>query len=272
MLTALDPILTALDPAGSMALLTTQGLKEGVVLTALGPTGGMALLTALDPMLTAPDPTEGMAMMAALNPMEGLAMLTLTAPDPTEGMAMLTVLDPTDCMAFLTDLNPLERMAFLTAPDPTAGPVEVGRLSVPGSNEERHLNLCPMASFYVPAAAIPKDEGCPSLAVVVPKDESNPSLPTPGSNDEWNLWNLNLNLLATLGRAASGPGPTDNHRKSLTMTGSAAYSPHLLRSSTNYPMGSNACVKQLSHPRLHPPYRRALHISLVRIQEPRVRS
>jgi hypothetical protein len=49
----------------------------------------------------------------------------MTAPDPTEGMPLLTALDP------------------------TAGLVEVGRLSVPGPAED-HLNLC--SNYRVGAA------------------------------------------------------------------------------------------------------------------------
>jgi hypothetical protein len=113
-------------------------------------------------------------------------------------------------------------------------------LSTPGSNEG-HLNLCPMASHHLLA-----------LAGAVQKYESSPSLPTPASNKEW---------METLGRASPG------YRQSLTTPGCAAHLPRLLRSSTTHP-GSNASVTQLSHPWLHPPYRRALHQSLVLIQEP----
>jgi hypothetical protein len=158
------------------------------------------------------------------------------------------------------------------------------RLSALGSAEERHLNLCSMASYYGLAAAGPlaKDESCPLgpaeerhlylcpmasypvLAAASPlaKDDSCPSLSTSGSNEE-----RYLNLLATLGHAASAPAPTDS--QSLTTPGSVAYSSCLLRTSTTYPMSSNASVTQLSHPRLHPPHRR---VSFVLIQEPRVQS
>src|SRR6266576_459017 len=103
-----------------------------------------------------------------------------------------------------------------------------------------------MASYYVLAAASP-----------LAKDESCPSLSTPGSAE---AEERDLNPLATLGHAASAPAPTN--WQSLTTPGSAAYSPCLLSSSTTHPMGPNASVTQLSHPRL----------SLVLIQEPRERS
>ena len=87
-----------------------------------------------------------MLTMTAVNPMESMAFLTLpdltervpnlTARDPAEGVPMLMVLDPTDCMAFLMALDPMESVAFLTTPDPMAGPVEVGRLSVPESQDD----------------------------------------------------------------------------------------------------------------------------------------
>src|SRR6266566_8785403 len=142
-----------------------------------------------------------------------------------------------------------------------ASPLAKNESCPTGSAEERHLNLCPMASYYVLAAASPlaKDESCPTgsaegrhfdlrpmasyyvLAAASPlaMDERcpSPSLSTPGSNEE-----RHLNLLATLGHAASAPAPPDS--QSLTTPGSAAYSPYLLRSSTTYPMGSNASLTQ----------------------------
>jgi hypothetical protein len=267
-LTALDPMLTALDPTEGMPMLAALGRVP--MLTDLNPTGSMAFLTAtaLDPaegmsMLKILDPTDPMPMLMALDPMPMLTTLdpmsTLTALDP---IPMLMALDPTDCMAFLTVPDPAERMAFLTAPDPTAGLVEVGRRSVPG--QERDLNLCPMGCHVLaPASPLAKGESCPSLS-------------TPGSAEEWHL-NLrpslltpcsaeadseqrDLDPLATLGHAASAPAPTDS--QSRTTPGSAAYSSCLPSSSTTHPMGSNASVTQLSHPRL----------SLVLIQEPRVQS
>ena len=142
-------------------------------------------------------------------------------------------------------------------------------LSGLGSAQDWHLNLCPMAPYYVLALAGPlvKDESCPSLSALgsaeayhlnlcplasyyVPgssdplaKNESCPSLLTPRSAEE-----DRLNPLATLGNATTAPAPTDS--VSLTTPSSAAYPSCLLRSSTTYPMGSNASV-QLSHPRLH---------------------
>jgi hypothetical protein len=144
-LTALDPIVTALEPT------------EGVPMTALDSTDGMALLAILDPtgpmpMSTALDLSHPMPMSTDLDLIHPMPMST--ALDLIHPMPMLTPLDPTDpmpmlmateCMAFLTDPDPTERMAFLTAPDSTAGPVEVGRLSVPGSAED-HLNLCPVGA------------------------------------------------------------------------------------------------------------------------------
>jgi hypothetical protein len=131
-------------------------------------------------------------------------------------------------------------------------------LSALGSAQEAHLNLCPMASRYVLTAAgrLAKSESCPGL-----------STPLAGSAEE-----KHLNPLATLGHAASDSALTCS--QSLTTLCSAAHSSCLLilSSSTTYPMGSNASVTQLPHPRLHPPHRRALHVSPVLIQEPRVRS
>jgi hypothetical protein len=80
--------------------------------------------------------------LPVLNVTEG--MPTLRALDPTEDMPMLTALDPMERTAFLTapdSSRPTDGMAFLTTPDPTAGPVEVGRLSVPEAEDD--LNLCP---------------------------------------------------------------------------------------------------------------------------------
>jgi hypothetical protein len=193
----------------------------------------------------------------------------------------LTALDPTDGTAFLTVSDPNHRtgMAFLTTPDPTAGPVEVGRLSALGSTKGRHLNRR-MASHYVLAVVGPltKDENCPGLsapgsggdlnscstanyyvlAAVSPlaKDESRPSHSTQCSN----------RLLASSGLASSGeagPAAAPTNLQSLTAPGSAAHSPCLLCSSTTHPVGANASVTQLSHPRLHPLHRCVLHVSLV---------
>jgi hypothetical protein len=255
-LTALDPMLTALDPTEGMPMLAALGRVP--MLTDLNPTGSMAFLTA-----TALDPAEGMSMLKILDPTDPIPMLMALDPMPMlttlDPMSTLTALDP---IPMLMALDPTDCMAFLTAPDPTAGLVEVGRRSVPG--QERDLNLCPMGCHVLaPASPLAKGESCPSLS-------------TPGSAEEWHL-NLrpslltpcsaeadseqrDLDPLATLGHAASAPAPTDS--QSRTTPGSAAYSSCLLSSSTTHPMGSNASVTQLSHPRL----------SLVLIQEPRVQS
>jgi hypothetical protein len=96
-------------------------------LTALDPTEGL-------PMLTVLGVTEDLALPTALDPTEGLPMSTVL--DLTEDLALLTALDPTAGMPMLTALDPTKSMAFLTA-----GPVEVGRRSVPGSTGDA-LNLC----------------------------------------------------------------------------------------------------------------------------------
>jgi hypothetical protein len=249
------------------------------------PTEGLALLTA-------PDPTESVPPLAALNPAVSVALLC-DPPDLTEAV-----------------LNPTESMA-MAAPDLTAWALNVGRLSVdpteddykiypnyhvgevdwsrvtvtscptsniptnrrtndsetlaglasnssngPSQDQGRHLN--PTVNHVLAAGPLAKGESCPGL-----------STPLAGSAEE-----RQLNPLATLGHAASDPALTGS--QSLTSPGCAAYSSCLpvLSSSTTYPMGSNASVTQLSlaHPWLHPPHRRALHVSLVVIQELRVRS
>ena len=83
-------------------------------------------------MLMALDPTEGKPMSTALGLMEGMSMST--ALYLADGMVFLTAPD-------LRHPTPTECMAFLTTPDPTAGPVQAGRLPVPGSEDD--LNLCP---------------------------------------------------------------------------------------------------------------------------------
>src|SRR6267154_5321694 len=101
-------------------------------------------------MLTAVEPTEGMALLTALDPREDMSMLT--APDLAEGTPMLTALDPMECMVFLTASDPTEGIpvASWTTPDPTAGPVEVDRLSVLGSTGDG-LNRSPLANHHVRA-------------------------------------------------------------------------------------------------------------------------
>lgn len=123
-------------------------------------------------------------------------------------------------------------------------------LSAPGPVEDRDLG--PIASYYVLAAANPLE---------ITKDQGSS---TPRS--KWNLLaSLGLstprskeNLLARLSQAA----PEDPSTQSLTTPCSAAHS-CLGRSLTTHRMGSNASVAQLSHPRLHPPHRCALHVSFV---------
>jgi hypothetical protein len=138
---------------------------------------------------------------------------------------------------------------------PLNGSGNQSRLSAFGSAEE---NLCPRASHFVLAAPGPMASHF-SLA----KDESCPCLSTPGQAEE-----KQSNPLATLGHAASAPAPTGS--QSLKTPESAAYSPcprprlPVLSSSTTYPI---AMQLPLAHP-----HRRALHVSLVLIQEPRVRS
>ena len=216
---------------------------------------GVPILTALDsaevPILTAPDSTEGVPILTSLDLMEGVSMLM--APDSTEGVPMLTGPD------HRTKGMPV---AFLTTPDPKAVPVEVGRpaeedllsnlasyyvraaagllandescpgLSAPSSAGEGHLNLCPMARYYVLAAASP-----------LLKDRRS------------------TNKLASLGEAAPAPAQAKHH--GLTVPGSAAHSPCLLSSPATHSMATNASVTQLSHPRLHPPRRYALRVFLV---------
>ena len=119
-------------------------------------------------------------------------------------------------------------------------------LSTPGSTEERDLNLLyMMASYYVlaPASPLARDESCLSLS-------------TPGSAE---AGERDLNPLATLGRAASVPAPTNS--QSMTTPGSSAYSSCLLSSSATHSVGSNVSVMLLSHPQR----------SLVLIQELQVR-
>jgi hypothetical protein len=134
----------------------------------------------------------------------------------------------------------------LAPASPLANDERCPSLPALGSAEEWHLNLCPVVSYYVLAAAGPlaKDESYP------------PSLSAVGSAEEKHLGPL----AATLRHGATAPVPT-------TAPGSAAYSSCLLHLPTTYPMDSNASVTQLSHPRLH---RRLFHVSLVLLQEPRV--
>jgi hypothetical protein len=133
----------------------------------------------------------------------------------------------------------------LAAASPLAKDESCQSLSTPGSAEERHLSL---ASYYVLEAVS-----------LLAKDESCPSLSTPGSAE---AEERDLDPLGILGHAAPAPAPTDSRTRSLATPASAACSSCLLSLSTTHPMGSNASVTQLSHPRL----------SLVVIQEPRVRS
>jgi hypothetical protein len=285
-LTALDPMLTALDPTEPE---------------------GMALLKALDPMLTAVDPTAGpvevglLSMQDDLNPCANYhigaadrSRVTATSSETSKLPTSRTTPKETSPRPTATR-SPSDNYGrwASTGSRMSTSSLKHGRLPALGLAEERHLNLCPMASYYVLAVAGPlareescptgsnEERGCPSLstqgsaeerhlslcpmasycvqaaASSLAKDESCPSLSTPGSAG---AEERHLNPLATLGHAASAPAPTDS--QSLTTPASAAYSSCLPSSSTTHPMGSNASVTQLSHPRL----------SLVLIQEPRVRS
>ena len=141
--------------------------------------------------------------------------------------------------------------SLLAAASPLAKDEGCPTLSTPGSAEEGYLNLCPMESYFVLAAASPlaKDEGCPTLS-------------TRGSAEEEHLNPCPQAIASYYLQAAASPLPKDEYYEgqSLSTPGSAAYSSCLLRSSTTDPMGSNASVTQLLHPRLHQPYRRALHV------------
>lgn len=76
---------------------------------------------------------------------------TLAARGPAEGKPQLTTLNLPKRMAFLMAPCPAKGMAFLTTPDPMAGPVEVGRLSVQGSTEDG-LNHRPNYHLRIRAA------------------------------------------------------------------------------------------------------------------------
>jgi hypothetical protein len=76
-----------------------------------------------------------------------------------------------------------------------------------------------------------------------------------------------LTLLTILGHAAPAPAPTND--PSLMTVGHAMHSSCLPHLSTTHLIGPAASAMQLSCPRLHPPHRRALHVCLLRLQEPR---
>lgn len=99
-------------------------------------------------MLMALDLTEELPMLTAQDSTKVSEVPMLTSPDPGEGMPTLAALDPTKGMAFLmAQDHPSKGMAFLTTPDPTVGPVEVGRRLVLAEDD---LSLCP--NYYVEEA------------------------------------------------------------------------------------------------------------------------
>ena len=301
-------LLAALNP---MALLAAPDPAERVsLLTALNPTEIVGHLMALDLTPTAfltPDLTEAvlpvnlvesMAFFAApdlteavLNLTESMAIAALdptmpvkVGPAPDEGDDKMRLVRPNYhvgaadwCRVTGTSLetsspsdnegctssspsnksnNNLKSRYPLVSRSNGSGNQRI--LSAQGSAQEAHLNLRPMTSRYVLTAVgrLAKSESCPGL-----------STPLACSVEE-----KHLNPLATLGHAASDSALTGS--QSVTTLGSAAHPSCLLMlsSSTTYPMDSNASVTQLPHPRLHPPHRRALHVSPVLIQGPRVRS
>jgi hypothetical protein len=235
------------------------GLAEGVVLTALDPmltaldpTGGMALLKALDPMLTALDPTAGPVEVGLLSMQDAnyqigaadRSRVTATSSETSKLPTSRTTPKETSPRPAATR-SPSDNYGCWasTGSRMSTGSLKHGRLPALDLAEERHLNLCPMASYYVLAVAGPlareescptgsnEERGCPSLsnqgsaeerhlslcpmasycvqaaASPLGKDESCPSLSTPGSAE---AEERDLNPLATLGRAASAPAPTDD--------------------------------------------------------------
>jgi hypothetical protein len=281
--------LTAPDPAESMAFLTTPDPTAGPV-----EVGRLTVPGSEDDLNLCPNYQVGATDWSlATETSETRIQTSRTRPKETSSRPTTRSSPYESCCGMTSSLNH-SRLSTI----PSNKSRNQSRLSALGSSEdsEWHLNLCPMASYVLAPAgplAKPGGESCPSalgsseerhlpmgsyyeLAPAGPlaKDESCPSLSALGSAEERYLnlcpEELHLNLCpiaATLGHAASA-APTDS--QSLTTPGSAACSSCLLRSPTMHPMGSNAPGTQL--PRLHPPHRRALHVSLVLIQEPRVRS
>ena len=227
-----ESTLTALDPTPVLAPSLTGGVL-------LNPTEGT--LTALDPMegvptLTAPDPMERMSMLMALDPTEGKPMST--ALGLMEGMSMSTALYLADGMVFLTapDLRhptPTECMAFLTTPDPTAGPVQAGRLPVPGSEDD--LNQCPnyllgaanwgqvtATSSETSDTRIPTSRTTPkgrSLRPTASGMASYKGLPALGSAQDWHLSLCSMASYRVL--APASPLTHDESCPSLSALGSA---------------------------------------------------
>jgi hypothetical protein len=191
MLTALNPtkdlpILTAPRPTAVGRLLTSLNPTKGMpILTAPHPTAVGRLLTALNPtkgmpILTAPHPTAVGRLLAALNPTKGMPILT--APHPT-AVGRLSVLRSTE-----DDLNlhsnyhvgaticrsPSNEKSLCASTSslnhghlfagPSNGSWDQCRVSAVGPAQEWHLNLRPMASHYVLAAARPLEKEGSSLS------------------------------------------------------------------------------------------------------------
>ena len=136
-------------------------------------------------------------------------------------------------------------------------------LSTPGSTDEGNLNLCPLAPSLSPPGPA---EGNLNLCPLAPGLSS-----APGSAEG----NLNLCPLAMASYVQAAVSPlARDESPSISTLGSAARLHCLLHlsESTTYPVGSNASMAGLSRHWLHPPHRRVLHVSLVPIQEPRVRT
>jgi hypothetical protein len=217
------------------ALLVTPDLTEAVLV--LNPAQSMAFFAAPDLTEAVLNLTESVAM-AAQDP----TMPKVGLPVPDEGDYKIRLVRPNYhvgavdwCRVTATSSETLELPPPRTTTKETSGPSDdksrtsaspsnnpnnhlkrrypsacpsngSGNLSALGSAQEGHLNLCPMASRYVRAAAGPlaKSESCPGL-----------STPLAGSAEERH----HLIPLATLGHAASDPDLTGS--QSLTASGSA---------------------------------------------------
>jgi hypothetical protein len=176
-LTVLDPILPILDPMEGMALLTIPG----PMLTVLDSIEGMALLTALDQTagpvevgyLLVSGSTEddldlcvnyhvgtaGWSRGTATSSETSKLPTSRTTPNLKEkssGPAMTrSPPDDNDCCALTSASNGSSPNRNLLSRIPSNGSRNQGRPPALGSAEERHLNLCPMASYYVPVMAGP---------------------------------------------------------------------------------------------------------------------
>ena len=251
------PILTDPDPAG-VPILTKPETESVAMLTALDPTAGQAELsvqgsTEGDQNLR---PNYHVRVRAGATDWRRMAdgsKLPAYHPTPKGTSSRLTTgRSPSDDKG--------QGAQASTSPPNGRGNLNQSRLSAqgpgPGSgsavfrhlNLKRYLNPGPVADCYVLATASP---------LAMAKDQGSPGLSTPSSKGY---------LLQSLGPAPlAAPAPI----QSLMTPGPAVHYPCLVRSSTTLLMASNASVAQLSHPRLH---RCALHVSLVQIQELRVRS